>query len=110
MCTHAYVPLIGTVSCGTLRSNALIVAFYYELDRLVYNEPDHAPTRRHINGCDNCTLLEIAASRIIEPSPLRDDNVVAQLIGALNTFAPAGTYFGAHPENGADFGFWPHVK
>ncbi len=33
-------------------------------------------------------------------------DVLADMFDALNDIAPEGTYFGAHPGDGADFGFW----
>lgn len=44
------------------------------------------------------------------PSPRlyeRAGYVIESLTDALNTFAPEGFYFGAHPGDGSDFGFWP---
>lgn len=32
------------------------------------------------------------------------------LFSRLNSIAPSGTYFGSHPGNGSDFGFWTEFQ
>ena len=34
--------------------------------------------------------------------------LVESLFNILDSIAPDGTYFGAHPGDGSDFGFWPY--
>lgn len=34
------------------------------------------------------------------------DYLLADLFDILNSYAPEGFYFGAHPGDGSDFGFW----
>lgn len=74
---------IGSVSSGTLRSEDLIPTFLGLLHEL---EPG-----RELNY------------------PRESDDpmdVVNDLIDDLNNYAPPYFYFGAHPGDGADFGFW----
>lgn len=86
---------LGSVSSGTLRSQDLIPAFAAELRRLRGALPrDLANEVRAFNagkydtdhGCDV--------------------DLVNDLIDYLNGYAPDYCYFGAHPGDGADFGFW----
>ncbi len=89
----------GTVIHGTLRSEDLIPAFFSEL--LAY-DPDAAavildnfPDYLGDEPDPNCYLSE-------------DTNwLFDKLFDALNDVAPKGHYFGAHPGDGSDFGFWP---
>jgi hypothetical protein len=77
---------IGTVSTGTMLASDLIPAFMAELPashklRVEYDEHGY-------NAADADDLLEC-------------------LFDALDALAPEGTYFGAHPGDGSDYGFWP---
>lgn len=89
------VASFGSISHGTLRSEDLVPALADELRRLRGALPrDMANNVRAFNagkydtdhGCD----VEL----------------VNDLCDALNEYAPDYGYFGAHPDDGADFGFW----
>lgn len=83
---------IGSVSSGTLRAKDLIQTFIWEIRH-------QEPTKRaHIKLCNE-----------IERRFESDETVhetIDELIDALNEYAPPYFYFGAHPVDGADFGFW----
>lgn len=92
---QATVDYAGSVSSGTLRTEDLAPAFIAELRR-------HWP--------EKATELEAAWDRgegawdVVGDEP---EQVVSELIDALNEVAPEGYYFGAHWGDGADFGWWP---
>ena len=82
---HTFIP--GTVISGTLRPQDLLPAFDAELTRL--------------GGSMDSTVIPAAA--------LADDSHTYWLElyeDALNDYAPDGYYFGGHPDDGSDFGFW----
>jgi hypothetical protein len=88
----------GTISHGTLRNEDLLIAFANELERLSSNgaiPPIVAEARgiaeQLVNGEDE----EEAASEIVN-----------DLCNYLDEYAPDYGYFGAHPGDGSDFGFW----
>lgn len=83
---------IGFVISGTLQPRDLIQAFVDELTRL-----DHTTT--------NSALVKRACS--INPISDEGREVLGELEDALAGFAPPYSYFGAHPGDGADFGYWP---
>ena len=92
-------PHAGTVSSGTLRSEDLIPAFssvLFDLDREVGEYRD---------------LLLRSDLALGIPEDERDPEmlgwIVDELMDALDDCAPEGYVFGAHPGDGADFGFWP---
>jgi len=84
---------IGSISTGTLRPEDLLPAFARELER---HAPDHA--------------LVTEANNIL----VWDDGGASELINdiqdALQSYCPPFVTFGAHPGDGADFGYWPDME
>jgi hypothetical protein len=86
----------ASVSHATLREVDLIPAFEAVLDAagVEYERPP-------------------SVDKLLLGQALTDDEqeeigyyVNETLIDLLNNIAPEGTYFGAHPGEGSDFGFW----
>jgi len=89
--------LFGSVVSGTLRPEDLIPALMDELEVVAGDDPDA-----------RALLDEIEEAQ--EDDDYWDDEPdedVGRLIDALNEHAPEGAYFGTHPGDGADFGWWP---
>lgn len=82
----------GTVSRGTLNTVHLLRAFGRHLAVCADNQPDKTLAGQAI------------AAAAIE---LDDTSLLHDVIGVLETYAPAGYYFGSHPGSSSDFGFWP---
>lgn len=86
----------GSVSHGTLRTEDLIPRF---LDVLKELDPDRHEAESYAYGHDvACGLASVEEN---------DANMLESLFDVLNEYAPVGHYFGAHPGDGSDFGFWP---
>jgi hypothetical protein len=85
---HTYP--MGSVSSGTMRPQDLFESFMWELNRL-----DHA--RWQSFKSDYPDMGE---------SDDRLDEAVEALFDILGEFAGPYFYFGAHPGDGADYGFW----
>lgn len=75
---------LGSVSSGTLRTEDLLPVFAAAVLRL---EPE--------------TFMHSAQN------PFPDDEQLAFFEHVLENLCPPFVYFGAHPDDGADFGFWP---
>lgn len=84
----------GTIIAGTHRPEDIIPAFADALRALAVI-PDDPP------------LLDLLARADAWTEDSDDDHLVAALFSALEQFSPPYGYFGAHPGDGADFGFWP---
>ena len=85
----------GTVIHGTLRTQDLIPAFAAELKKL-----DTVP---------KFAMLIAEAEAIdfeLNYNGEAAEDILAGLDVALNELAPDGWYFGAHPADGSDFGYW----
>lgn len=100
---------IGSISSGTLRTEDLLEAFADALENIVRGEQSEersgelmAPVyeaRELLDKDSDCwTDEEHEAASWLANEDLMD---------ALNEHAPPYCYFGAHPGDGADFGFWP---
>lgn len=96
---------LGTVISGTLRPEDLIPAFADELRRRRFCAWSEASINNNPELWEEIACLLEAADSADGAS---EDAVelVWELADALNEFAPEGAYFGAHPGDGPDFGFW----
>ena len=92
--------IFGSVSTTTMRNEDLIPCFLdvlKELDEKQYDEI--------LGDKDYYYVIELqnydseTAHFLLE-----------ELFNRLNELAPAGFYFGSHPGNGADYGFWLDEK
>lgn len=97
----------GTVSEGTLQTEDLLESFADALEWAVQDNAEHWCGRQEqrdgfLNLVENARECDGG-----EDSPHDPEELVEELTEALGYFAPAGYYFGAHPGDGADFGFWP---
>jgi hypothetical protein len=90
----------GTVIHGTLRSEDLLTAFSAALEDCITRNPELPLKERTI-----ATAL-VWHAREVDPDSEAASEVISDLIDALREFAPPGFSFGAHPGDGADFGFW----
>ena len=86
----------GSVSWGTMRPEDLIPKF---LDKL-----EHLDKDRHDEIVGNYISIGWPGSHDrLDMS----DYLLEELFDALNEHAPDGHYFGSHPGDGSDYGFWP---
>jgi hypothetical protein len=91
---------IGSVSHATMRPEDLIPTFISELR---YQKPLHREHRKLIRE------IEANMRRMKSPAYFDSEQVqwdLEALFDALEAYAPAYFYFGAHPGDGADYGYW----
>lgn len=96
-------PQPGTVSHGTMRNVDLIPAFLCVLQEC--NSPAWEQLQMQPHPLPPSYALEDPQSDWWNSE--QADYFVHELFGALDDCAPDGHYFGAHPGDGSDFGFWP---
>ena len=100
---------IGSISHGTLRNIDLIQACTRELEWLTQagrNDRTTAQTQLIADG------YEWVSQNADHEGGYADhfcngDELLGELSDALQVFAPDGAYFGMHPGDGSDIGFWP---
>jgi hypothetical protein len=81
---------IGSISHGTMRLEHLIPDFIAACRALGVKVPTGKPRQRDI-----------------ERETEEAQEFCNALLDALDAAAPDGCYFGAHPGDGSDYGFWP---
>jgi hypothetical protein len=85
--------IMGTVSHGTMRNEDLIPAFVTALKDI---DKDKAAEFEN----------DLPEDRKLDWNSEDADDMLERLFDALNEQAPDGCYFGAHPGDGCDYGFW----
>jgi hypothetical protein len=91
---------MGSVSCATMRVEDLIPTFVYELQT--------RRRQRTLRKSQSADLREIER-RMDQDSYYESDDAdfdLEWLFDALNEYAAPYFYFGAHPGDGADYGYW----
>ena len=95
-----FADLDSTVIHATMRPADLIPAFL----EVIRETPEYVQ------------LLQAAPAIVTDPTPYNDDSddwgtgdvvfFLDELFETLDSYAPEGYYFGAHPGDGSDYGYW----
>lgn len=103
-------PQIGTIIHGTMRAQDLIPAFADALDRYSVGSKN-ADLIAMARAIDWSLVADHPEWRFGAEEPwrfwLNANDILEALFDRLDELAPAESYFGAHPGDGADYGFWP---
>jgi hypothetical protein len=99
---------IGSVSHGTMINEDLIESFIYELRQQKPLSREHRKIIREIEKAMNQSArLERLHGEVLSWDDVAESSsYVQELMDALDCYAPTGFYFGAHPGDGSDYGFW----
>ncbi len=97
---------IGSVSCGTMREEDLIPGFCWELNNLARYGRGAVTVKRRREHIKLVRQIEkrMEAEEYYESEDSGWD--LEALFGALEEYAGPYFYFGSHPGDGADYGFW----
>jgi|TARA_R110002073_G_C9088059_1_gene547503 hypothetical protein len=90
---------LGSISTGTLRTLDLLEAFAGEAEA----------------RCGDMATKAVSTARIyLDPDAIVDDEQAQETLDELRFLledsCPPFVYFGTHPGDGADFGFWPDMN
>ena len=121
MTVEIYCAEQGSVSSGTMRPEDLIPRLSQELDDLKDEMLAHYSTslaafeqvsdaKARAAGIDTL-LKEINGRKRSNPLYYTSEDVswdVDELFTSLDEFSPDGCYFGGHPGDGCDYGFWQY--
>lgn len=99
---------IGSICHGTLLTNDLLMTFANELE---YHVQRNSVVWSNGQQVERDKLVKLANdAREIDPDSDEAIDLLNELFEAMNLFAPAGSHFGSHEGDGADFGFWPNSQ
>ena len=87
---------LGTIIHATMRNEDLIPAFVDELERL----------NQTAKGAVSVRLVIEDARKVSDFDSEDTGDIVNELTDYLNDYAPPYAYFGSHPGDGSDYGFW----
>ena len=91
---------IGSISSGTMRPEDLIPTFAAELTRLAKQPGILSPKRRK----EQLEWLQVVTEDIADNQQVDSDLDI--LFDMLSEYAGPYFYFGAHPGDGSDYGYW----
>lgn len=105
---------LGSVSHGTLRSEDLLSAFISTLKGLQLANGQFLSRPENFGTRDRLANLIGEAQDVFgddgETIPEENQETASELVNefcdTLNEFSPPFCYFGTHPGDGSDFGFW----
>lgn len=97
---------IGTVIRGTMRAEHLVPALLGKLEEL--NPERAAQVIRDEAMLPLCPSKHTDMDRWARDNPGAADCLLNVLFDALRYQAPPGCYFGSHPGDSSDIGFWEH--
>lgn len=98
---------MGSVSSGTMRNEDLIPTFCAELDwRAQHDTHVSAKDRRVHRKLVRDIEYRLDRSTYFASDSDNADSDLSDLFDALNAYAAPYFYFGAHPGDGADYGYW----
>lgn len=104
--TVIHAPLGGTLIHATMRNCDLVPAFLDALKDTV----EHEQIMTEASGA-NSNLNVITDKDAADNDPRWNSEDISflleEIFDVLNAYAPDGYYFGAHPDNDSDLGYWP---
>lgn len=101
-----YAPLNGTLIHATMRTCDLVPAFM----EAIRDTAEYEQIMLSINGVNwnMCVITDPCATDRDERWDSEDvvEFLNETLFDVLNRYAPDGYYFGSHPGDGSDYGYW----
>ena len=104
---------IGSISRATLRTDHLLSACLSELEWQRDRNGDYFSSPENFTERDSLTNLigEIQDAFTEDGEDVEDEEtaqwILESAMNRLETFAPPYCYFGMHPGDGSDLGYWP---